>query len=96
MIDRFFANTGKLFPCFYKPATLGALSKRAPNVEAAQFCVPHLIMPFATTHGTSEVYIKTGMEQVDTFLQRSLSFIPGIALVVDNPESSTPFHLVVA
>lgn len=92
LIDHFFANTGKLFPYLYKPAVLEALSKMTSDgfqrVERAQLCVLHLIMAFASTHGPSDMPIRTRMEQGDIFLQRALGLIPTIVLAVDNLESS--------
>jgi hypothetical protein len=93
LIDRFFANTGKLFPYVYKSDLLDALSRMTnggfQNVERSQLCVLHLMMAFATTHGPSEVSIENRMAQGDIHFQRALGLIPSITLAAANLESST-------
>jgi hypothetical protein len=92
LVDHFFENTGKLFPYLYKPAILLAFANITRdglrNVERAQLCLLHLTMAFGTTHGPSGMPIEARMEQGDMFFQKALNLIPGIALAVDNLESS--------
>jgi hypothetical protein len=97
LVDRFFENTGKLFPYLYKPAILIAIANVTRNgfrnVERAQLCLLHLTMAFATTHGPSNMTIEMRMAQGDIYFQRALGLIPDIALAVDNLEPSKFFSL---
>jgi hypothetical protein len=94
LIDVYFENTGRFWPCLYKPRVLKNLGNMRntgfKNVERSHLCVLNLMFAFASTHCPSPLPATVKLQQGDVFLQRALALMDHIRPAAENLESSEP------
>ena len=91
LVNRFFTETGMLFPYIYKKWVLDGLAgmnlTHLHGVRRSWLCLLNTIMAFATFLApVPNDSVETGTPQADVFLQRALKLLPNITLKPANLE----------
>jgi hypothetical protein len=88
LIERFFSNTGSLFPFIYKPVILRyAIGNRQDHLSAAQLCLLNMVLAFGAIYSSTGETVYQRLGSANVFFQKATALLPDIMLNAASLES---------